>query len=197
MLALFHTLNAPGVDRVLVVSECSPPPLFHSKVEYVATEKRPTFWELFELARGIGPFAICNADCGIVDARAVDTLSGDHCFWVTRWELRYGAPIAHRYVLSYGADLFAFPEVPERLERGPWAPGEVYCDRVLGRALAESNYLLSNPAWGVPIIHFHHERVRAEDEERPATGEYRAFGIRPTEHLRSPLWTEPFVERQP
>jgi hypothetical protein len=197
MLALFHTLTAPGVDRVLLVSEVPGPPLSHPRLEFVSAPRRPTFWDLFEVARGVGPFAICNADCGIIDARAIDTLRGDLCFWVTRWDVRYGAPLCHRYALSYGADLFAFPEVPERLERGPWAPGEVYCDRVLGRALSDANYLLSNPALGVPVVHFHHERVRVEDEMRPATGRYQAFAIKPTEHLRSPLWSEPFIERNP
>lgn len=197
MLALFHNLGAPGVDRVLIVSEVDGPRMQHPKLEFVSAPSRPTFWDLFEVARGCGPFAIVNADCAVVDLTLVDKLRAPDAYWVTRWDVYPGRPVGDRYRLSWGADLFAFAEVPDLLEKGPWAPGEVYCDRALGGALVEAGYSLTNPAWGVPVLHFHASRVREEDQARPASGKYKAFSIPPTVPPRSSLWTEPFCARIP
>ena len=198
MMALFHNLQCPGVDRVYLVSEYDPPSLAHSKLEFIRVDERPSFSSLFGLAATVpGPFIIVNADCALVDARAVDRLEPNDALWITRWDVRNGAPLSSRYALSWGADAFAFPAVPDRLPENVGAPGEAYCDRVIGRALAEAGYRVRNLPWAVPLLHFHAERVRSEDERRPSSGEYTAYSVRPTDELRSPLWKEPFVERVP
>lgn len=195
--ALFSNLSCPGVSRILLVSETDPPPVRHEKLEFVSVKGRPTFWDLFDLVQGEGPFAVVNADCAVQDARFVDTLEGLECLWVTRWDVNYGAPLPDRYKLSWGADLFGFPSVPAKLPREPWAPGEVYCDRVLGVALVEAGYQVRNLPWAVPVVHLHARRVRDEDENRPSSGTFRAFSIVPTADHRSPLWSEPFCARVP
>jgi hypothetical protein len=197
--ALFENLQAPGVDRLILVCDGDSPPVHHDRLEVVEHSGRPTFWDLFELARGAGPFAIVNADCSIVDLRHVAALGPDEWLWVTRWNIRRGEPCgaARRYALDGGADLFAFPSVPERLPHEAWAPGEVYCDRALGLAMAEAGYAAFNRPWAVPILHYHAERVRAEDERRPASGKFAPFSVRPTFDFRSPLWHEPFAEKMP
>jgi hypothetical protein len=197
MLALFHNLTAPGVDRVVVVSEQGAPSIQHPRLEFVSAPARPSFWDLFEVVRDQGPFAVANADCAVVDLRLVDKLRGDAAFWTTRWDVYPGRPVGDRYRLSWGADLFAFAGAPDLLERGPWAPGEVYCDRAIGRAMVEAGYQVSNPSWGVPVLHFHASRVRSEDARRASSGIYKAFSVRPTELPRSPIWSEPFVEKVP
>ena len=193
--ALFSNLSAPGVERLICVSEDPPPPVSHPKLEFVTVDARPTFWRLFELVRDEGPFAVLNADCAIQDARHLSVLREPDCLWVTRWGVHHGKPGNGRYYLDGGADLFGFACVPDRLPKIPCAPGEVYCDRVLGRELQKAGYRPRNLPWAVPLIHFHAERVRLEDEERPATGEYTNWFAVPEGEPRSPLWHEPFVAR--
>jgi len=163
-------------------------------LELVECERRPTFWSLFELVRE-GPFCVLNADCSLVDARFIATLEGRQSLWVTRWGIKHGSPGNGRYYLDGGADCFAFAAVPNDLPRIPCAPGESYCDRVLGVELARAGYELRNLPWAVPVIHFHAERIPEEDRTRPATGEYCAFFVKPTGEHRSDRWKEPYVDR--
>jgi hypothetical protein len=193
--ALFSNLSAPGVTRVLLATEGAPPPVSHPLLEIVECKTRPTFWELFELVRDEGPFAILNADCSIVDARYVAELGPRQCLWITRWGVHHGKPGNGRYYLDGGADCFAFGAVPDDLPRSDVAPGQSYCDRVIGRELSEAGYELRNLPWAVPIIHFHAERIEAEDNDRPSFGLYTEFFVRPTGEHRSDKWVEPYVER--
>jgi hypothetical protein len=197
--ALFENLQSPGVDRLILVCDGDAPPVHHQRLEVVEHSGRPTFWDLFELARGLGPFAIVNADCSVIDARHIATLEHPDWLWVTRWSIRRGEPCgaARRYALDWGADLFAFPRVPDHLPHGPWAPGEVFCDRALGVAMRDAGYVAHNRPWAVPCLHYHAERVRGEDERRPASGKYVAFSVRPEIDGRSPLWSEPFEQKVP
>lgn len=195
--ALMTNLQAPGVTRVLLVSEVDPPALHHERLEFVSVPERPNFWRLFELVRDEGPFAVVNADCAVVDARPIAGLGVDDCLWITRWDVHHGAPLGRRYSLGGGADLFAFGTVPDRCERGEWAPGEVYCDRPLGAALVAAGYNVRNTPWAVPVLHFHAERVRQEDIDRPSSGEYTPFTVLPSFENRSPLWSEPFIDKIP
>jgi hypothetical protein len=159
-MALGYTARAPGVDRLLIVTE-SRAPYVGPPGKLIRLERRPSFWDLFDLVRGHpGPFAVLNADCALFDARVIDTLRGDQALWVTRWQLRKRPRPNELYWFDtsggdYGADLFAFASVPERLPRDGCMPGEAYCDRVIGTTATEAGYQLRNLPCAVPIVHFH------------------------------------------
>jgi hypothetical protein len=196
--ALFANLRAPGVERVLLVSECDPPPVHDPRLEVVPCQRRPTWWELFELVRDEGPFAIVNADCAVVDARHIATLGAEQCLWISRWEV---CPAPHRYLLArYGADLFGFGSVPDRIAGLAGHPGEYSADTFLGEALEAASYQVRNLPCAVPPVHFHAERDRSEEIARPGLGSECGYHSEPSGDHPSPLWSEtvpPFESRVP
>ena len=187
LCALIGSLRAPGLERLLLVSESEPPPLFDPRLEFVRTPARASWWDLFELVRDEGPFAICNADCAVVDLRHVALLLPHECLWISRWEPDGNS--RYRCAL-YGADLFAFAAVPDRIEGHPGMPGEYGGDTRLGQALEAAGYRVRNLPCAVPIIHYHAERSPLDELSRPGLGQPCGYHCEPAGDYPSPLWRE-------
>ena len=165
---------------VLVVEEGTSDRLipFHEKIKINWIENRPTYQDLFKIAKKTlgnkkGLMVISNSDIFYDEdciSKMYEKVSNSEPLALSRWEFKMGSnPVHHDTWDSQDTWVFKDYILPGKYAINLGTPG---CDNKIAYELQEAGYVVKNPSKSVKSYHYHASKNRTYKEEDRIPGPY-------------------------
>lgn len=174
LLCLKNNISNFVFEKIFLVSEQDNTIFNHPKLRYIKMEKRPTYSDVFSLAREVNPDGInfvFNADIYMkpIDVlKAVklideNILESELVLALSRWDITIEGDYKH-YCKKDSQDSWIFKGGLTPHLKADFHFGKPGCDNRIAYELMRQDYLVINPSKEIKSFHIHKSQVRNYSE---------------------------------